>query len=100
MTAEGEIVGKVQKVMNNFSRVIFVSDPEFKITAKVVGSDTSGIARGALSEGVYLDFVVQEDDIKEGDVVISTGNDLFPPALVLGFVDYVESNVTQMFKKV
>ena len=100
ITAEGEIVGKTQKVMNNFSRVLFVSDPEFKITAKVMGSDTSGISRGAFSEGVYLDFVIQEDEIKEGDIVISTGNDLFPPALVLGSVDHVESSVTQMFKKV
>ena len=39
VTAEGEIVGKIQKVMNNFSRVLFVSDPEFKITAKVAGPE-------------------------------------------------------------
>ena len=100
VTAEGVLVGNIQKVMQNFSRVLFVSDPEFKITAKVVGSETSGIARGALNEGIYLDFVVQEDEIKEKDMLISTGSDMFPPALVIGSVDYVESNTTQMLKKV
>lgn len=97
---EGVLVGKVQKVMDNFSRILFVSDPEFKVTTKVVGSATSGIARGALNGGMYLDFVVQADEIKEEDVLITTGNDLFPPALIIGSVDHVEVNATQMFKKI
>ncbi len=99
-TAEGVLVGKIQTVMPNFSRVLFVSDPEFKVTSKVLSSGTSGIARGALSEGMYLDFVVQADDIKEGDRLVSTGNDQFPPALIVGAVDHVEVSATQMFKKI
>ncbi len=100
ITAEGALVGKVQKVMQNFSRILFISDPKFKITAKVVSSSTAGIARGALSEGMYLDLIVQGDEIKEEDTLVSTGNDMFPPALVIGFVDHVEANETQMFKRV
>ena len=100
VTVEGILIGKVQKVMRNFSRGLFISDPEFKITAKVIGSGTAGIARGALNKGMYLDFVVQNDEIKEKDILISTGNDLFLPALIIGFVDHVETNATQMFKKV
>ena len=100
VTAEGILVGKIQKVMQNFSRVLFISDPEFKVTAKVVGSGTSGITRGVLSEGIYLDFVVQADEIKEGDVLVSTGDDQFPSALVIGSVDHVEANAIQMFKRV
>ena len=100
ITAEGILVGKIHKVMQNFSRVLFISDPEFKVTAKLLGSETSGIARGALNEGMYLDFVAQDDEIKEEDVLLSTGNDMFPPALVVGSVDRVEFNPTQMFKKI
>lgn len=100
VTAEGVLVGIIQKVMLNFSRVLFISDPEFKITAKVLGSNTAGIARGALGESMYLDFVVQADEIKEEDKLISTGDDLFPPALVIGSVDYVEANDSLMFKKI
>ena len=100
MTVEGVLVGKIQKVMDNFSRVLFVSDPEFKITVKVIGSVTSGITRGALSEGIYLDYIVQADEIKEGDTIVSTGNDDFATAMVVGSVDYVEISATQMFKKV
>ena len=49
---------------------------------------------------MYLDFIVQADDIKEEDKLISTGNDLFPPSLVIGSVDHIEVNDSQMFKKV
>lgn len=112
VTSENALVGMVQKVMHNFSRVLFISDPEFKITAKVMGSGTAtgiggaplkavaGIARGSLSEGMNLDLIVQEEQIKEGETLISSGNDIFPSALVIGFVDHVESRATQIFKKV
>lgn len=100
ITAEGILVGKINKVARNFSRVLFISDPEFKVTSKVINSDTTGIAKGALGDGMYLDFIVQEDEIKEGDLLISTGSDLFPPALIIGFVGHVEINTTQMFKKI
>ena len=33
-------------------------------------------------------------------MLMSTGNDLFPPALIIGSVDHIEANATQMFKKV
>lgn len=100
ITAEGVLVGKVQRVMQNFSRIFFVSDLEFKVTVKVMNSDTTGITRGALNDGIYLDFIVQEDKIEEKDVLMSTGNDMFPPALIVGSVDRVETNANQMFKKV
>lgn len=99
-TSEGVLVGIVKNVMQNFSRVLFISDPEFKITAKVINSGTAGIARGALNEGMDLDLIVQDDQIKEGDTLMSVGNDMFPPALVIGSVDHVESEAARMFKKV
>lgn len=100
VTTEGILVGKIQKVMQNFSRVLFISDFEFKVTVKVINSETTGIARGVLNKGMLLDFIVQGDEIKEKDVLISTGNDLFPPGLIVGSVDSIEDNETQMFKNV
>jgi len=100
ITTNGSLVGNIQDVQENFSRVLFVLDKKFKVTVKVLNNQTSGIARGATTEGMYLDLIVQEDEIKEGDILISTGDDLFPSALVVGEVEHVDSNETQMFKKV
>lgn len=100
VTEEKTLVGMVDEVSENFSRIIFVSDPKFKITAKVMGGITIGIVKGALTEGMYFDLIAKEDEIKEGDILISTGNDMFPAALIVGKVAHVEINESQTFKKV
>lgn len=100
ITEQKYLLGVVQDVSDNFSRILFVLDPEFKITARVLGSDTAGIAKGAYGEGMYLELIAKEDEIKEDDVLISTGDDTFPAALVVGRVSHVEINESKMFKKV
>lgn len=100
ITEEGVLVGQVRQVFKNFSRILFVADQNFKINAKVAGSDTVGIARGALKDGLFFDLIVKEDQIKEGDLIVSSGNDMFPPALIVGTVSLVKFNETQIFKKV
>jgi len=100
ITEEGILVGRIEKASNNFSRVLIVNDTNFSITAKVLNSDTIGIARGALDQGLYLDLIVQGDSIKEGDTVVSSGMDIIPPALIVGTVSHVETKKTDLFKKV
>ena len=100
ITEEGILIGRIEKANDNFSHVLAVSDTDFKITAKVLNSDTIGIAKGALTQGLYFDLIVQNDSIKEGEIVVSSGMDLFPPALIVGTVSYVETNETDLFKKV
>ena len=94
------MVGQVRQVFKNFSKILFIADPNFKINAKVAGSDTVGIARGALKDGLLFDLIVQGDQIKEGDLIVSSGNDLMPSALNIGTVSLVEVNETKIFKKV
>jgi len=100
ITEEGVLVGLIEEARENFSRALVVSDTNFSVTAKVLDSDTAGIVRGALAQGLYFDLIVQSDTIKEGDVVVSSGTDLVPPALIVGTVSYVETNETNLFKKV
>ena len=100
ITEEGILVGQVRQVFKNFSKILFIADPNFKINAKVAGSDTVGIARGALKDGLLFDLIVQGDQIKEGDLIVSSGNDLMPSALNIGTVSLVEVNETKIFKKV
>ena len=96
----GVLIGQVSGVFKNYSTVSLVTNSDFKITAKVLNSKVSGLAKGALTDGIYMDFVDREDDIKEGDIVITNGNDLIPSALILGTIDHIENNPTSLFKKV
>lgn len=100
VTEDGVLVGQIRQVFKNFSKVLFISDSNFKINAKVAGSDTIGLVKGALKDGLLFDLIVQEDQVKEGDMIISNGNDMFPAALIIGTVSYVETNESKIFKKV
>jgi rod shape-determining protein MreC len=100
ITEEGVLVGHIEKAYTDFSRVLAISDTDFSVTAEILNSDIVGIARGALGQGLYFDLIVQSDSIKEGDIVVSSGMDLIPPALIVGTVSYVETKDTDLFKKV
>lgn len=100
ITEESVLVGRIDKAYKNFSRVLVVSDMNFSVTAKILSSNTVGIARGALNQGLYFDLIVQSDSIKEGDIVVSSGMDFISSALIVGTVSHVETKDTDLFKKV
>jgi len=100
ITEQKALLGIVEDVSDNFSRVLFVFDPKFKTTAKVLGSDVVGIAKGAYQDKMRLELISKEDKIKEGDILITTGDDMFPPALLVGFISYVDSNESGIFKNI
>ncbi|MEK9158277.1 MAG: rod shape-determining protein MreC [Patescibacteria group bacterium] len=100
ISPDGVLVGKIVSVSESSSKIIILNNPEFSVTVKVLDGDTSGILRGALNNGMVLDLVTQGDKIKEGDILITTGDDLLPPGLVVGVVRHVEDNDTQLFKKI
>lgn len=100
ISGEQILIGVVSEVQKNFSKILTVTDPDFKATAKVLGLNTVGIVNGALSDGLYFDLITQNDPIKDGDIVVTSGNDIFPNSLVIGQVRKVEFRENQVFKKV
>src|SRR3989344_611793 len=100
ITGERVLVGVVSEVHNNFSKILPVTDPKFKATARIVGMDTAGIVTGALREGLHFELIVQEDQITEGDTVVTSGNDIFPDSLIIGKVSQIKFTEGQIFKEV
>ncbi|MDP3697913.1 MAG: rod shape-determining protein MreC [Candidatus Taylorbacteria bacterium] len=94
------LIGRVIGTDGHVSRVGLITNSDFKVTVKLSGSDITGIARGVMSEGMLLDFISQDDDVNPGQAVVTNGNDLFPPGLIIGLVDSVNLNDVSLFKKV
>jgi rod shape-determining protein MreC len=100
ISPEGSLVGIVAAVFPSSARVMLVSDPAFSATVRVLDGQTSGILRGALTNGLTLSLVTQSDHITEGDTLVTSGTDLIPAGLVVGTVRHVDNNDTQLFKGV
>ena len=94
------LIGTVAETGENFSKILAVTDSRFKATVRVLGSNTIGIINGALKDGLRLDLIVQDEQIKEGDIIVTSGNDTLPDSLIVGRVSKVKLSGNQVFKDV
>lgn len=96
--------GRVFKVHQNFSEVILISAQDSAVDVKIQSSDLAqkviyGVLRGMGSQGVYLDLVGSELQIKEGDVLVTSGLEgLFPGNLLIGRISRVHRSDLKPFQ--
>jgi rod shape-determining protein MreC len=96
----GLLVGKVTKVYPGSAEVTLITDPSIVINGEVVESGAKGLIKGEHGLGLSLDLVTQNELIKTGDEVITSGlsND-FPRGLLIGSISAIRSSTTDLFQK-
>src|SRR6266566_3412034 len=102
------VVGRVSEVGNNYSKVVLVTDSGSAVSALVQGSRAAGIVRGQYGDTLVMDWILQTEDVKVGDVVLTAGlglgeelRSLYPKGLVLGtVVDVSRSEVSAYLRAV
>jgi len=87
------LVGRITDVGPNYAKVILVTDSSSVVSALVQGSRATGLVRGQYGDTLVMDWVLQTEPVKEGDVVVTAGlaaggelRSLYPKGLVLGRV--------------
>jgi rod shape-determining protein MreC len=92
------LVGRVSEVGTNFSKVLLVTDSSSVVSALVQGSRATGIVRGQFGDSLIMDWLLQTEPVKEGDVVITAGlgigdelRSLYPKGLVIGTIAQVKT---------
>ncbi|MCA9383857.1 rod shape-determining protein MreC, partial [Candidatus Dojkabacteria bacterium] len=95
-------VGEVIEVIGNISRVRLLTSPESIVPVISLDNGTKGIVEGDVTLGLRLDEIVIEDEVLEGEVIITSGvNSNYPYGLIAGRVGeifVVESEVTKSAK--
>src|SRR2546425_549649 len=88
------------------SKVLLVTDSGSAVSALVQGSRAAGIVRGQFGDTLVMDWILQTEDVKVGDVVITAGlaigNDLrslYPKGLILGRVVEVTKGENGTFQR-
>ena len=92
------VVGRVSEAGPNYSKVLLITDPSSNFSALVEGSRATGIVRGQYGDSLIMDWLLQTEAVKVGDVVVTAGlglgdqvRSLYPKGLVVGKVLQVQN---------
>jgi len=100
LTAYG-LLGRITEVSWNVSRVLLLVDYNSNIDALIQRSRAHGILQGSGEKGCRLKFVQRTEDVKVGDVIVTSGlAGVFPKGLLLGTVKSVEKKETGLFQEI
>lgn len=97
----GTLVGSVTKVLDDYSWVTFITDPNSSVSAMIQETGAQGVVSGSYSRRLSMQFVRQAEAVEEGNTVTTSGlGGGFPPGLVIGRVASLESVRQELFKDV
>lgn len=98
------LVGKVISTSNFFSKVDILTDASSSLTVKDQRSGANGVAKGDGGRQLIFDNVLQSDDIKMSDILVTKGSQDasgrgIPPDLIVGKITSVEKKPSEVFQK-
>ncbi|MDP2864574.1 MAG: rod shape-determining protein MreC [bacterium] len=100
ITQQKTLVGKIDEVYENFSRVILIFNKESSFDVQISEADISGVVNGKGNLQLFLDFVPQEKEIKEGDFIVTTSlGGIFPKGLLVGQIGKVLRSDIEPFQQ-
>ncbi|WP_066381535.1 MULTISPECIES: rod shape-determining protein MreC [unclassified Anabaena] len=83
--AEGGLVGLVESVTANTSRILLISDLKSQVGVTISRTSTKGVLRGDSSAEAVLEFYEKVPSVKVGDLVsTSTYSQRFPAGVPIG----------------
>ncbi len=100
--SEQGVVGRVSEAGSNYAKVLLVTDSSSSVSALVQTSRASGIVRGQYGDTLVMEWILQSDPVRKGDVVVTAGlgigtelRSLYPKGLVIGtVVDVTKAEVS------
>lgn len=100
--SEQGVVGRVSETGTNYAKVLLITDSASSVSALVQTSRASGIVRGQYGDTLVMEWILQSDPVKPGDVVVTAGlglgdelRSLYPKGLVIGtVVDVTKAEVS------
>lgn len=86
ITPDG-IVGKIVEVFPSTSQVLLINDKDSGAGALLSETRTHGVVKGSGDPDPRLDYVVNDEPVRAGEMVLTSGEDrIFPKDLLIGTV--------------
>lgn len=95
------VVGRVLEVTPHYARVLLATDFNSSIDAFIQRTRAVGILSGQGGRPLILKYVRKDEDVRPGDLVVTSGLDgFFPKGVPLGTVSRIDRHSADMFVNV
>lgn len=95
---EEGLLGRVSSLTETHCTIQLLTDPTNRVAVRVAESREMGIAKFVPSQGMIVDNIPSQGDVKQGDLILSSGlGGVYPPGLVVGTVIAVERSKQEPF---
>jgi rod shape-determining protein MreC len=100
VTEYGQVVGIVAETGANWATVVTIHDSTMEISASITSSGYTGVVQGSFSDEdtLRMNYLAQDAVIKNNDQIVTTGSNLYPKGLILGYVTDVQMAETGVEK--
>ncbi len=101
LTRQGSLIGTISKVLDHSAWVTLIIDPSSAVSALVQESRTQGVVAGSTDGDLTMEFVAETADVKEGDLVLTSGiGGRYPANELIGQVVGVDKAAQELFQAV
>jgi rod shape-determining protein MreC len=95
------LIGKVNQVYRDFSKVLLISNPKISFDGKISDSQVFGRIQGKGNLKILFDLIPKEKEIKKGDLVVTSAlGRIFPEGLVVGKISQIKKSDLKPFQEV
>lgn len=101
LTSQGSMIGSITDVLEHVAWVTLVIDQTSAVSAMVQSSRVQGVVAGSADGTLTMEFVEETADVKEGDMIVTSGiGGRHPQGELIGQVVEVESSPQELFQSV
>ncbi len=102
VVADGILIGKIIKVEKYTSQWLPLNNNNSLVAAVIFGKEpASGLVRGDHNLSLIMEYVRRDNDIQEGDLVVTSGREEYIPAgLVIGQVVKIDKRDDKFFQTI
>lgn len=100
ITVQKVLVGKIEKVYQNYSSIQLLTAEESSFAVQISGEDIYGLAKGKGALGLTVERIPREKEIKIGDQIFTSvlAGD-FPRGLLVGEISEIKKSDVESFQK-
>ncbi len=100
ITSGNILAGVVSEVFDNSALVLLINDPRSAVSVRFQESNIIAEAKGDLQNGLKINEVTYQEEIKEGNMIVTSGLDGLKESLLVGRVSEVKTGSGGLFRDI